>query len=119
MKLESYTCLNSKIAVYVPSTVDVNKSDSKAREKWIEKFSFLFSNLFGGCTAQKAVGSWISEKHGLVKEDVTIIYAYATKALIESNLGLILDTVQSMCVDMSQDCISLEYNSKLYFVDKD
>ena len=35
-----------------------------------------FSKLFGGFTSQNAVGGWLSPKHGLIEENVTVVSAF-------------------------------------------
>lgn len=116
--LEKYAKLSAKIAVYVPSTFDVNgKDENKLSEKWIEEFSILFSKLFGGCTSYNARGNWISEKNALVSESVTIIYAFSEQETIDNNLNWIISAIQNMCIEMKQECISLEYKNNLFFID--
>lgn len=46
--------LNAKVAIYVPSTTDVNvPTDNK---KFVNKVMTKFSEWFGGCTSTPAVG---------------------------------------------------------------
>lgn len=50
--------LNAKVAIYVPSTTDVNvPTDNK---KFVNKAMTKFSEWFGGCTSTPAVGGWVS-----------------------------------------------------------
>lgn len=68
--------LDCKFAVYVPSTSDaVNSCDNTEMVKYVMA---ELSKLFGGATASKSVGGWMSQTHGLILEDVTIVYAYCT-----------------------------------------
>lgn len=68
--------LNAKVAIYVPSTTDVNvPTDNK---KFVNKVMTKFSEWFGGCTSTPAVGGWVSNSGALVVENVTIVYAFCT-----------------------------------------
>ncbi len=53
--------LDSKVAIYVPSTVAVNNDDSEGlQEKFTREVLSLFSRWFGGATATDALGGWVS-----------------------------------------------------------
>lgn len=68
--------LNAKVAIYVPSTTDVNQPcDNKVV---VNKVMTAFSKWFGGCTSTPAVGGWVSNSGALVVENVTIVYAFCT-----------------------------------------
>ena len=68
--------LNAKVAIYVPSTTEVNvPTDNK---EFVNKVMTKFSEWFGGCTSTPAVGGWVSNSGALVVENVTIVYAFCT-----------------------------------------
>lgn len=115
--LNKYYSLPEKIAVYIPSTIDVNvKCDTT---KYSEYFENLFSKLFGGCSAMPINGFWISDKTGLVKENIFYIYANSDHETINNSLESILTDVKKMCSELKQDCISLEINGILHFITAD
>lgn len=69
--------LDNKVAVYVPSTVGVDKiCDTR---KQVDETLTKLSGWFGGATATDAIGGWQSESGKLVKERITIVYAFCTK----------------------------------------
>lgn len=70
------TALSSKVTIYVPSTVSVKtKANTTA---WSNRIAKYLSANFGGATATKASGYWVSNSGELVKENVTLVYAYCT-----------------------------------------
>lgn len=76
--------LNAKVAIYVPSTTDVNvPTDNK---KFVNKVMTKFSEWFGGCTSTPAVGGWVSNSGALVVENVTIVYAFCTPGILRGAL---------------------------------
>lgn len=108
--------LNHKITIYVPSTKDINTPIDNTKE--VEATAKLLSNCFGGATSTEAVGYWVSDTMGLVKEHPTLVYAYATEENFKKYIDLILDYCYQLLKDMSQDAISLEIDNQLYLIDK-
>lgn len=114
MKFSEMDSLATKVAIYVPSTIDidnpVNNSDM------VEKTAIFLSDLFGGCTAFEASGFWIDSNKKLIKESPVVVYAYTTAAKAQEAETKIIEYVQEMKKEMQQECISVEYNNRLYFV---
>ena len=115
--LKKYYSLPERIAVYIPTTCDINKTCDTTKYK--EHFTTLFSKLFGGCSAQNIDGFWISEKAGKVAESIYMIYAYSDHETINNSLENVLNDVKKMCSELKQDCISLEINGVLHFITED
>ena len=100
--------------IYVPSTVDVDRPvDSSAAVSGC--LSFL-SGLFGGATALRASGAWVSDSAGLVLEDVTICYAYCGLRAFLRGRRAVLSYAKDLRDKMSQDAVSVEIDGRLYFV---
>lgn len=113
-KLENLIPLSHKITIYIPSTQDVNKSiDNK---KQVEATAKLLSNCFGGATSTEAVGYWISDNEGLIREHPVLVYAYAKEEDFVKNIDLIIDYCYQLKQDMQQEAISLEVDNQLYFI---
>lgn len=106
--------LSHKFSIYVPSTVDIDKPTDNA-EKVKQTLSFL-SSLFGGATATKSRGAWVSESVGLVVEDVTICYAYCNTVQRYKYLKRVKEFAKALRDDMKQDAISLEVDRSLMFI---
>ena len=113
-KLKNLFCLSSKIAVYIPSTVDVNKKCNNA--KYVNEAKNLMSLTFGGSTVQNVLGSFITEKNETVNEKINIVYSYCTSEQLQNNTELIIEFCEKLKIEMSQESIALEINNKLYFV---
>ena len=112
--LKGLFSLDHSIKLYIPSTIETNKSaDNRAQ---VDETLILFSQLFGGATSYDAVGAWESAKAGLVKEKVKIVQSYATGEQVEESIDLVIRHAEQIKIEMSQEAISLEYDNKLYFI---
>lgn len=106
--------LDCKFAVYVPSTNDVNKAcDNTEMVKYVLA---ELSKLFGGATASKSVGAWMSDKEGLVLEDVTIVYAFCTSEQAGEHFADVYAICEKIKREMNQEAVTLEYNGQVKFV---
>ena len=114
MKFSEMDSLATKVAIYVPSTIDIDKPVNNS--EWIEKTAVFFSDLFGGCTACNVAGYWITQEKKLVLENPVVVYAYTTEEKAQEAEEKIIDFVQQMGREMRQECISVEYCNRLYFV---
>ena len=74
------------------------------------------SKLFGGATASKSVGGWMSQTHGLILEDVTIVYAYCTSGQAANHFEDVFAICEKIKHDMKQEAVTLEYNGQVKFV---
>jgi hypothetical protein len=106
--------LKHKFSIYVPSTIDINKTTDNT-EKVKQTLSFL-SGLFGGATAQKSSGAWVSDSAGLVVEDVTICLAYCSLIDRFRHLKEVKQYAKALRDEMKQDAISLEIDNTLQFI---
>ena len=113
-KLKNYIQLGSKVAVYVPSTVDVDKAADTSG--WVAMVSLSMSQWFGGATSTSAAGYWEDERAGLVTEAVTVVYSYTDSATLEQKIDDVLRLVHKMKDDLKQSAVSLEVNGVLYLV---
>lgn len=112
--LKNCVKLSCSVRIYVPSTVNVDQAADTG--EWVDRSLAFLSECFGGATSTKALGAWVSNNGSLVKEGVTIVFAYATQEKLEERI----DNVYSFCLDMkgalSQEAIALEVNGEMYFV---
>ena len=106
--------LNCEVAIFVPSTVNVDKEIDNAQ--FVKATLAKMSGLFGGATAQSAFGGWVAEGGQLVTEKVTIVYANCTSEQLENNIAECVDYAKQLCKQMSQECISVRVNGKLGFI---
>lgn len=106
--------LSSHVRVYVPSTVDVSVEAETTEQ--VEDTKRLLAGWFGGATAYRAVGSWVSATGALVDEDVTIVEAYCTEAQLQDHIGEVLGHARHLKKVLSQEAIAIEVQHQLYFV---
>ena len=106
--------MKNKVSIYVPSTINVSeKIDSAAQ---VNNTCVFLSGLFGGCTSVNTSGCWIDSKNKLVKEEITIVYSFCDNIQFLRNRKKVIAYCKKLCDEMSQECISLEINNKLYFI---
>lgn len=112
--LENLIALNSKVTVYVPSTVDVDKAiDNKAQ---VEKVARCLSDSFGGATASPVQGYWVASNGDLVVENTTMVFAYCTTDGATEHMPKIIRLCRELKRDMNQEAIAMEYNGQMYFI---
>ena len=114
MKFSEMDSLSTKVAIYVPSTVNIDVAIDNS--DMVEKTAIFLSDLFGGCTACDVSGYWITQEKKLVKEKPVVVYAYTTEEKAREAEEKIIDFVQQMKREMMQECVSVEYNNRLYFI---
>lgn len=114
MKFSEMDSLETKVAIYVPQTVNIDVAIDNS--DMVEKTACFLSDLFGGCTACDVSGYWITQEKQLVRENPVVVYAYTTEEKAREAEEKIIDFVQQMKREMMQECISVEFCNRLYFV---
>lgn len=113
-ELKNCIKLSCQIKIYVPSTTNIREAFDSL--EWVRKTMELLSKEFGGATATSALGAWVSNQGDLVKENITVVFAYARQEQLENSI----DFVYGFCLDMKrvlgQEAIALEVNGELYLV---
>ncbi len=113
-KLQHCFKLQSKITVYVPSTTGINKEIDNT--KFVNQTATLLSEKFGGATSTPALGYWVSPTAGLVKENTTLVFAYASESALAESLDSVVAYCQNLKSELAQDAIALELNGEMYFI---
>ena len=114
-KLQNCIKLASKVTVYVPGTNGIDKAADNTVA--VDATATLLSDLFGGATSTPARGYWVSPSAGLVKENTTVVFAYASEAALDSGIDSVVDHCAKMCKELAQDAIALEVNGEMYFIE--
>lgn len=60
--------------------------------------------------------SWVSDTAGLVKENTTMVFAYAGEDDLKKNLDKVIDFCENLKNEMSQDAVALELNGEMFFI---
>lgn len=113
-RLKAMFSLKSKITVYIPATVNINKTIDNT--EFVNKAATLLSECFGGATSTEALGYWVSDTAGLVKENTTMVFAYAGEDDLKKNLDKVIDFCQDLKTEMKQDAVALELNGEMFFI---
>jgi len=112
--LEKSIALACKVIIYVPATTHVDKAVSNAKE--VQATAEMLTKFFGGATSSSAVGYWMSQTAGLIKEKTTIVFAYCQQADLEAHIEEVVSYCETLKITMSQESIALEVNGAMYFV---
>ena len=113
-RLKAMFSLKSKITVYIPATVNINETIDNT--EFVNKAATLLSECFGGATSTEALGYWVSDTAGLVKENTTRVFAYAGEDDLKKNLDKVIDFCQDLKTEMKQDAVALELNGEMFFI---
>lgn len=106
--------LDSKVAIYVPSTLNVNEQTDNTAQ--VMNIIRKLSTLFGGATASDAVGGWVAEDGQTVIEKVKIVYSFCTSDQLKEHISTIIAICEELKTEMSQEAITLEINGQVKFV---
>ena len=113
-KLQNMFKLSSKVTVYIPSTKNINEVINNTQ--YINQCASLLSECFGGATSTPALGYWMSNTAGLVKENTTMVFAYASDTDLQANIEKVITFCENLKTELKQDAIALEINGEMYFI---
>jgi hypothetical protein len=106
-----------EIAVYVPSTKDVDKkittTELRARVKEVEKY---LAETFGGFTSAEKVGGYLSSKSSVVTEKVIPVTAFASMQSFRDNKSKLVNKISVWAKKWGQEAIGFEFEGDLYYV---
>ena len=106
--------LNSKVAIYVPSTINVDETCEN--KKQVDRVLTKLSLLFGGATATDAIGGWVCQSGKLVTEKIVIVYSYCKEAELIEKIDAVLDICKRIKIEMAQEAVTLEINGQVAFI---
>jgi hypothetical protein len=106
-----------EIAVYVPSTKDVDKSitasELRARVKEVEKY---LAETFGGFTSSEKVGGYLSSKSSVITEKVVPVTAFCSLEDFSKNKAKLVNKMSIWAKMWGQEAIGFEFEGDLYYV---
>ena len=109
--------LTEKVAIYIPGTVNRDNPNIDEQRKRTRQLLVSLSSLFGGATSIEGQGSWVDESGQLISEPVTICYSFTDSTTLQEKRGEVYSLCKQLCHDMRQDCVSLEIDGGLEFID--
>lgn len=110
-KLVGMFSLSHKVSCYIPATININTEIDNT--PYVNHMAEIMSNAFGGATATKASGYWMSDTCGLVKENTTIIFSFAETL---DNLDPVIDYLVQLKTELNQDAMAIEVDGKMWFI---
>ena len=113
-ELQRRLSLTHSIAVFVPSTLDVDVMFDNTHQ--VKSAIHFFGGLFGGAVSNQADGVWKSEDKGLVTEQVTIVRAFVSQQLLDTHLNSVIDYAGQLKAEMQQEAIALDVDGQLVLV---
>jgi hypothetical protein len=106
-----------ELAVYVPSTKDVDKNitatELRARVKEVEKY---LAEIFGGFTSSEKVGGYLSSKSSIVTEKVIPVTSFATMEAFKAKKATLVNKMSVWAKKWGQEAIGFEFEGDLYYV---
>lgn len=96
------------VSLTVPSTVNINNALSADETmRRVENVAQMFSEKFGGATAQAANGYYVAVDGSLIKEDVTIVTAFvaADNDRLPYLQAFMQNIAQTFCDMWGQECV--------------
>lgn len=106
--------LSAKVAIYVPGTNGVDTAEDTSF--MVDRVASALSSMFGGASASAVSGYWLSDSVGLVKENTTVVYAFAAPAALADHLGDVVQLAQDIKRELKQEAVSLELGGSLYLI---
>jgi hypothetical protein len=113
--LEKLVSLSENVKIYIPSTINVDEKIDNGVH--VETVRNALNECFGGSTAYNAIGSWFSDNlQKNVIEGVAIVQSFTDK-LDNEKIDFVLQVAKTLCNEMKQECVSIEINNVLYFIE--
>jgi len=113
-ELKNMFKLSSKVTVYIPATININKEIDNT--PYVDRCATLLSDCFGGATSTPALGYWTSPTAGLVKEKTVMVFAYASDSDLQEKIEQVIDFCEELKSELTQDAIAMEINGDMYFI---
>ena len=108
--------LSHRIAIYIPSTDNGSEpAPAELIARWVKNAKTKFAELFGGFTAHRAVGGWVSPVHGLIEEPVTVVASYTDDDGLD-RLGEVEEFAAAVAEALGQEAVTLEIDNSLQFI---
>ena len=106
--------LDSKVAIYVPSTININEETDNRKQ--VLNVIRRLSEMFGGATASDAVGGWVSQSGEVIVEKVKVVYSFCTTGQLKDRIDDILSICEDIKNEMKQEAVTLEINGQVKFI---
>lgn len=113
-KLQNLIRFSHKVTIYVPGTQGANTEADNA--EWVDRTAQTLSEMFGGATSTPGRGYWMSTQHGLIRENTTLVFAYAKEADLIASSDALVEYLETMKQGMEQEAVAMELDGEMLFV---
>ena len=110
------TTLKNKVEIYVPSTYNGNKPARILQALKVKKIAKALASMFGGATATKAEGYYISDTKGLIKERQMIVFACCDDEGLIQYKEQVKNLAAGLRDEMKQEAITITINGEMSFI---
>lgn len=108
--------LNHRVSIYIPSTTNRHEpAPADLIARWVKSAKTTFAKLFGGFTAYRAVGGWMSPVHGLIEEPVMVVASHTDDDGLD-RLGEVEEFAAAVAEALGQEAVTIEVDNSLQFV---
>ncbi len=104
--------LSHVASIFVPSTVDIDKAIDNSGI--VRSILGQLSEKFGGASTTQVQGAWLSDSAGLVVENVTRIFCYATER--EALHDAFFNLAEELKSELSQEAVLIDIDNIGYLV---
>lgn len=108
--------LKNKVEIYVPSTYNGNKPARIMQHFKVKKIAKALSGMFGGATATRAEGYYISDTKGLIKERQMIVFACCDDEGLIQYKEQVKQLAEGLRDEMKQEAITITINGEMSFI---
>lgn len=113
-ELKKIARLNCSVTITVPGTINVSKISDNTQ--YVDRTIGKLSTIFGGASATKVKGGWMSDTEGLVLEHNVDVTASCDEESLYNNVPQVLKICRELRDELSQECISLQINGERMFI---
>ena len=105
--------LENKFSLYVPSTISGNIPALELQKAATEFVIDEMIKMFDGATITSAIGAYRLATGEIVKEPINIVSSSSSDLIL---FDLVCNLAKQVCQTMKQECVALEVNGKLHFI---
>lgn len=112
--------LDHRIEFFIPTRCSCTQPlDPSLRNAALEKVKEQLGHWFGGCTSVSAKGLWTSDDHGLVREDVDIVFSNASSEKLTEHRKELDVLASELAAELGQEAIGYRIDYRLDFGSSD
>ncbi|WP_017716232.1 hypothetical protein [Kamptonema formosum] len=110
-RLKKAERLERKVAIYVPTTVDVNVPADTSLH--VEQTRQLMTQLFGGATWNEQDGAYMSDVAGMVREKSIVVRSNTTTEVLDRHFLTLVGFVGELQYQLRQETMAMELDGEM------